>query len=356
MPSHGSNPHYVYKAANLKQPETVLDFSVNVNPFGAPAIIKENWMKWFQFIEDYPDPHSAELKKELSIKEKIDENNILIGNGGAELISLVPQLFNGKNVLIIEPAFSEYEQACLAQNCHVEHHILNEGDWSLNTAELLPKVKKYQAIFLCTPNNPTGVVYDREAILQLIEEGKRHQCMIIIDEAFFDFSSENHSYSSFIEQYSNLILLRSLTKMYAIAGLRLGYLIAHPSVIAKLSMLKPHWSVNAIAMKAGMECLKQHKYVQQTRQHIDQERSRLEEFFQKSGFSYSKSKVNFYLLRDPALLEAAPLFLFLLEKGIVPRHTLNFPGLNGRWLRLAIKQTEDNNQLLEALDEWKNRR
>lgn len=346
----------MYQAANLDQPDRLVDFSVNVNPFGAPAILKERWLDWYQLVEDYPDPYATELRRELSKIEGIEEKYLLIGNGGAELISLVAQLLNGQNVLIIEPAFSEYEQACLAQKCHVDHHILLEGNWSLNTNELLPKIKKYGAIFLCTPNNPTGVVYDRNSIIQLLEEGKRNNCFIIIDEAFFDFSTEHHSYLSFIKEYPNLIILRSLTKMYAIAGLRLGYMAAHSTIIEKLSALKPHWSVNAIAMKAGLECLFQESFVIQTRQHIDKERQRLEAFYKKTGFRVSHSKVNFYLLQDPAFSNATPLFHFLLEKGFVPRHTMNFPGLDGRWLRFAIKRTEHNQLLMEALSEWKNRK
>ncbi|MGE8207344.1 threonine-phosphate decarboxylase CobD [Heyndrickxia sp. NPDC080065] len=356
LPSHGANPKYVYGAAKINQPDHLLDFSVNVNPFGAPSVIKEKWMEWYQYIEDYPDPLASQLKKELSTKEGIAENCILIGNGGAEIITLVAQFLKEKRVLIIQPAFSEYEQACLAQKCIVEHHILKEEDWTLEISDLLYKVKQFDAIFLCTPNNPTGVIYDKQSVIELLEEGKRKNCYIIIDEAFYDFSPNNSTYISLLLEYPNLIVLRSLTKMFAIAGLRLGYGAAHPKVIKELSVLKPHWSVNAIAMKAGIECIFQDSYILQTKQHIEAERRRLEVFYKEYAFQMSDSKVNFYLLKDPSLSEAAPLFHFLLKKGIVPRHTMNFPGLDGRWLRFAIKRAEENNRLMEALVEWKNRK
>lgn len=353
LPSHGSNPHYVYRSARIEKPDRVIDFSVNVNPFGAPTIIRERWQSWFSYVEDYPDPLASELKQKLSILNDIQEDCLLIGNGGAELITLVAQFLRGKRILIIQPSFSEYEQACFAQNCCVEHHVLQEGNWALGLNELLPKVKLFDGIFLCTPNNPTGVVYDRQAVMELVQEGKREGCYIIIDEAFYDFTTDNHSYINLIKQYPNLIILRSLTKMFAIAGLRLGYGAANPSVMEKLAALKPHWSVNAIAMKAGLECILQDSYIQHTKQHIADERKRLELVYQSNGFQMSKSEVNFYLLKDPQLEDAAPLFHFLLKKGIVPRHTMNFPGLNGRWLRFAVKKKKENNLLMEALLEWK---
>lgn len=354
LPSHGSNPKYVYQAIKLPTPQQLIDFSVNVNPFGSPPILREKWHEWFPLLEDYPDPHASILKREISIKEGIGEEYLLIGNGGAEIIALVAQLFQGKRILIIQPAFSEYEQACLAQKCIVEHHVLEEGIWNLRMEELLPKVKHYDAIFLCTPNNPTGVVYDRQSIIELVEEGYRSQCSIIIDEAFYDFTVDSETYISLVKQYPNLIVLRSLTKMFAIAGLRLGFGVAQPQVIQQLAALKPHWSVNAIAIKAGLECISQDSYIRHTKQLIHVERNRLKDFYKENGFCMSVSAVNFYIIKDPALKEAAPLYEYLLKKGLVPRHTMNFPGLDGRWLRFAIRKQNENNQLMEALSEWKN--
>ena len=130
--------------------------------------------------------------------------------------------------------------------------------------------------------------------------------------------------------------------MFAIPGLRLGYVIANRENIAKLSDYQPHWSVNSVALKIGELCIEEEKYIENTVQFITSERKALVIFYEKNGFEVSPSKVNFYLLRDLQFVDQYPLFQLLLQKGIVPRHTFNFPGLEGRWLRFAIRTSAEN--------------
>jgi threonine-phosphate decarboxylase len=156
-----------------------------------------------------------------------------------------------------------------------------------------------------------------------------------------------------IKDYKNLILLRSLTKMFSIPGLRLGYVIANCEIIAKLSDYQPHWSVNSVALAIGNLCIEEDKYIENTVQFITSERKALVTFYEENGFEVSPSKVNFYLLRDSQLIDQYPLFQWLLQKGIVPRHTFNFPGLDGRWLRFAIRTSAENRKLMEAVQEWR---
>ena len=135
-----------------------------------------------------------------------------------------------------------------------------------------------------------------------------------------------------------MILLRSLTKMFAIPGLRLGYVIANREIIAKLSDYQPHWSVNSVALAIGNLCLEEDEYIENTVQFITSERKTLFHFMRKMALKFPLSKVNFYLLRDSRIkMISIHCLQFLLKKGIVPRHTFNFPGLEGRWLRFAIR-------------------
>ncbi|MDQ0216419.1 threonine-phosphate decarboxylase [Oikeobacillus pervagus] len=353
-PTHGSNPTYLYHASGVKTPDRIIDFSVNTNPFGPPAIIKEKWPSWFQAITDYPDPNVTKLHHLISRKVGVSENQILIGNGAAELIQIIGQWLRGKKVLIIQPAFYEYEQACRAYDCQIDYFGLTEGDWSLPLQEIGPLLKAYDAVFLCTPNNPTGVVFERKDIIQLIDQCHAHACTLIIDEAFYDFADDTTSYSKYVTNESNIILLRSLTKMYAVAGLRIGYMLASEAIIKQLAKFKPHWSVNALAMLAAETGLLDDPFVQMTRKKIHENRNEIFEFLNLYQYEYSPSKVNFYLLKDPRLQDQKPLLEFLLQKGIVLRHTYNFPSLEGRWLRVAIKKKEENAILLEALRQWRN--
>ncbi|KON85713.1 histidinol phosphate aminotransferase [Sporosarcina globispora] len=352
-PSHGSNPQYLYEAMDKPMPADRIDFSANINPLGPPRELKDKWGNLFQYITDYPDPHAAFLKSKLAAEEGIKETQILVGNGGAELITLIGRMIAGKSVLIIQPAFSEYEEACRVNNCTVYYHQLEPEDWGLNVEALSEKLKFADVLFFCNPNNPTGVFYPLSIVEELIKKCRIHNCLLIMDEAFYDFVEGYQSIVPFIGRDSNVVVLRSMTKMFSIPGLRLGYMMASERLIERAASLKPHWSVNALALKAGEWCLNSNEHVRLTKNLIRQERERLVQFYRNLDFEVSPSSVNFYVLRDSSLDVQLPLFQFLLEKGIIPRHTMNFPGLEGRWLRFAIKGPKDNDRLMEAMQEWR---
>lgn len=353
LPSHGSNPQYLYEALGLSLPKPFIDFSANINPLGPPIQLKEKWPEIYQKIMVYPDPYAANLKSIIAKKERICTGSILIGNGGSELITLIARMLAGKKVLLVQPAFSEYETACRANHCDVRHYQLKEPDFEFNLDELRGRLVDADALFLCNPSNPTGIHYSAATILSILEESEKHQSMVILDEAFYDFLIEYEPILPYINRFSNLIIIRSLTKMYAIPGVRLGYLAAQPPIIGQLSSLQSHWSTNAIALIAGEICLLDDPFTKQTQSYIHHERKRLFSFFKQQEFIVSSSQVNYYLLKDPYIQDQFPFFQFLLKRGIIPRHTFNFPGLEGRWLRFAVRSHEENNQLIEVLSKWR---
>ncbi|WP_345893241.1 threonine-phosphate decarboxylase CobD [Fredinandcohnia quinoae] len=353
MPSHGSNPKYVYEAMGIQIPNQYIDLSANINPLGPPQALSEKWKVFFKQIVDYPDPYALSLKEVIMEKEKMDHDWLLIGNGGSELITLVARFLAKKRVLIIQPTFSEYEKACRVNECDVSYFRLNEPNWELDIDRLIPLLENADAIFLCNPNNPTGILYPQSTILRLIKECKRAGCFVVLDEAFYDFVETYESSVGLCKDFSNVIVLRSMTKMFAIPGLRLGYAVTNPMIIKELSAFQSHWSVNTLALLAGEVCLQNEAFILMTQEYIAKERQKLFQFFQKEAFITSASRVNFYLLRDPKIENQKLLFRFLLEKGIVARHTFNFPGLDGNWLRFAIKSTHENERLMEVLTEWR---
>ncbi|WP_394236627.1 threonine-phosphate decarboxylase CobD [Niallia oryzisoli] len=351
-PSHGSNPQYLYEAAGLTLPECLIDFSANINPLGPPAVLQKHWGDLFHGIGTYPDPHTASLKVKIANREGIGPERILIGNGGAEIISLLGRLIAEKKVLIVEPAFSEYEKACQVNNCDVSYYQLSDG-WEIHLHDLIGKLQGMDAVFLCNPNNPTGMYYGTDIILPLLKACKRENCLLIVDEAFYDFTAEYEPLVPYLKEFPQLILMRSLTKIFAIPGIRLGYLMADRSLVEKLSAYQPHWSVNSVAIQAGEWCLEDEEHISKMIQFIQSERDVLLRFYQEQHFEVSNSAINFYLLRDPQLNDQYPLFEFLLKQGIVPRHTFNFPGLEGRWLRFAIRTSVENRKLMEAMKAWR---
>lgn len=352
-PLHGANAHYLYEFLDEPMPENVIDFSANINPFGPPAGIKANWSGWLDDISDYPDPNGKELVELIAEQEHLPEASVLLGNGGAELITLVARMLAGKRVLLIQPTFSEYGRVCRAAGCEVTNLVLQEGNWQLRVADLIPKLAEVDAVFLCHPNNPTGVIYPESLVEEIVSACQKHDCLLIVDEAFYDFLDNQQTVAPLLEAYTNLVVIRSLTKMYAIAGLRLGYLLGPAEIVQQLQSFQPHWSVNTLALLAGKKCLLTEKHAAKTRAFISGERERIVAALGRTGYRISPSRANYYLLQDPDLNEQLPLFQFLLKKGIVPRHTANYQGLNGRWMRFAVKQSWQNDILLEALREWR---
>lgn len=350
LPTHGSNPHYLYEALGIEMPQTYLDFSANINPLGPPSSIKERWLGFFEGILGYPDPHALELTHLIAKKEALPEASVLVGNGGAEIITLVANKLANERVLIIQPAFAEYAESCLAAGCEVDFFQLEAPGWEIDLDRLRPLLPEYAAIFLCTPNNPTGISYEEEVVRDLIKACQKADCLIVLDEAFYDFTDTAFSYASLITEFPHLLILRSMTKIFAIPGLRLGYLLADPAIITRAKAFKPHWSVNHIALEVGKLCLAEEEYMNRTRAYMQAQKNKLFSLYKELDMVVSDSTVNFYLVKD----ETLSLLPFLLKKGIVPRHTYNFPGLDGKWLRFAVKSEQDNTALMEAVKQWRN--
>lgn len=352
LPLHGSNPDYLYIYYNLAKPNQVIDFSVNTNPLGMPEKLVENWPNLLEKVAVYPDPHNKELLESLSEKLKINQSHLLLGNGAAELISLLAFYLRKKSILIIQPTFSEYERMCEAHACEINYFTI-EPEESICLNEFEKAVKSQEAVFFCNPNNPTGKYVRKAQLKAMAEICFKYDCLFIVDEAFYDFLIDYDESVKLHKQYSNIIFLRSLTKIYAIAGLRLGYLVAQPHLIFELKKYLPHWHINAIANSAGTLCLKERQFVTETQNYILKERQFMQQALEELSFKIIKSDVNYYLMKDCLTNDLQPLFIYLLKNGIVLRHTVNFPGLDGKWLRVAVKTNQENRLLLEALKRWR---
>ncbi|WP_203363907.1 threonine-phosphate decarboxylase CobD [Bacillus sp. REN10] len=347
LPAHGANPAYLYEKMNLARPARIIDFSVNTNPYGPPPSIKAKWSEWLSAVVDYPDPEGRSLTQLLASQNDVTTDQVLLGNGAAEVIQFIGQHLQGKRVGIVQPAFSEYETVCRTYQCHLE--FLRFED---EVERMIAAATELSALFICTPNNPTGLAFPKEKLLYLLDSLKESSCLVIVDEAFYDFAG-SFTFAPYLQHYPQLIILRSLTKMYAIAGLRVGYALSSNEVIHKLARFRPQWNVNALALLAAETVLVDQTFVENTRQRIQAEREQMFEFLEKEGFCFTRSIVNFYLFRDPTQSDQRLLLDFLMKTGLVLRHTYNYPTLNGRWLRVAVKTKEENDQLKEALLAWK---
>ncbi|KSU83215.1 MULTISPECIES: threonine-phosphate decarboxylase CobD [Fictibacillus] len=355
LPNHGANPELLARSLQTELKENSLDFSVNVNPYPPLVNLKEVWGSLYEEILHYPHPSAAPFLQLAAEMAGLGPEQVLAGNGAAELIFLIAQAYRGANVLIIEPAFSEYREACEANGCKVESFITQEeSKWGISFEELEKSLEGKQLCFLCQPNNPTGTALDSVELEKLLQLCSEKKVTLVVDEAFVHFMENPVTAVPLLAHFNNLILLRSLTKMFHLPGLRLGYAMSSLDLILKMKKYQPPWSVNGPAQKIGMLCVAQEKPIAaDIAEKTANERNRLFPVLRRLGFEPSPSLVNFYLLREKGEeKDQMDLIKYLLSRRIIVRHTFNFNGLEGRFIRLAIRTPEENDVLLDVLEGW----
>lgn len=335
---HGGNPDKLYRQFGLEMPDKVIDYSDNGNAVYRDKPFNIDYESYF---DKYPDDEVLELINIVSKRENILPENILFANGTNELIYILSSYYQNKIVAILHPTYSEYEKALKAFDVKVEYIF------SLDNID-----KKYAALIVCNPNNPTGRYLDYEIMHKLLEELNDKNIDLIIDEAYIDFMNVPHKTLDVIN-FKNLFILRSLTKFFHLSGLRIGYLISHIDNINKVKLRQPTWSVNSIAQVVALKYFEDEEFINKTKTFYYNERKRVFKELENLGFKVMPSEVNFFIMEvedDESLLR------FLLTKGLVVRHTRNFPGLDGKYIRITLKTVEENDILLKALKEYKNQK
>ncbi len=334
---HGGNIH---KMKREKTIDNLIDFSANINPFGLHEKIKEAITHHVDDIVNYPDPDNYDLVTEISRRHSVARERILCGNGASDLIFRIVEAFRPKESLLIEPTFSEYRKALKRfSNIHTIESIYYDLD-------LLEKIKNTDVdmIFICNPNNPTGLLAEDLFLEGLIENAKENGITLIIDESFIDFT---HSKSFIREAEGSIVVLRSFTKMYAIAGLRLGYLVSSKEVVEKIKEVSPTWQVSSLASAAGISAFRLDGFEEKTRELIGEERNYLKSNLKKLGFEFFDSSANYLCFTS----HIKDLDAKLLNFGIMIRNCSNYIGLGESYYRIAVRSRRDNALLVNSLSE-----
>lgn len=319
--------------------EIVSNFSSNIYGKQDLSGLHEYLCSRIKAIHSYPEPDAISLSKKLADRYNASTDNICVTNGATEAIYLIAQAFRGKNSAIIYPTFSEYGDAC-----SVNKHIIN---WAANLGEVSPQSN---IVWLCNPNNPTGTVTDREILEKYIVSHPDQY--IVIDQSYEHFTAKPLFDIAEAAQYENLILLHSMTKHYAIPGLRLGFITAHADTLAYISKYCMPWSVNGLAIEAGKYLLNKREQTVELKPYLAET-----ERFRKLLSSEEKIKVyptdtHFFLckLQDK---KASELKKYLIDThGILIRDASNFYGLNEYYFRVATQSPEENDLLVKAIREW----
>ncbi len=353
LPDHGANPHHVYEKFGMTPPMQILDFSENVNPAGFPERVYEMWTDLMAKLTIYPDPEAEPFLSAAAHFHNIGKESLFAGNGAAELLALVAERYRDKKAIVVHPTFSEYEATLKAKNVEIIRILSSEEEgFSLPLKELIQAMETASVLYLCTPNNPTGIMPGRDELDKLVRRGAEVGCDVVLDEAFIDFVDESLSFIPRILENAHVTVVRSMTKMYAMPGIRLGYIVAAPSVIEEIKALAPHWNVNGIAAHIGAACLTDEPFRERAIKQSADEREELTLFLRKHGCLVTDSVANFLSFTPGAGQDVRKLYRHLLTRGIVLRHSENFIGMDGKWLRVGMKNRAAMNLLKEELSVW----
>ena len=334
----------------------LIDFSSSINPLGPPVSIVDALHRCITSISEYPDPTSTVLLDALSKYTKLFPTHLLVGNGAAELIYNFAFAFITNNTpdLIPIPTFQEYEAASSLNGAHIEYfETMNLAN---NLDKFLECVPENGCVFLCNPNNPSGVLLSQSVIRTITQTAFSKSTMVLLDECFIEMTlNPNQSIISDVKTISNLVVLRSLTKSFGMPGLRIGYVAAHPLITTILRRVQTPWSVNCMAQEAATTVLHcHHEHLQKTRHLLKQETSYIKSCLDSiDGFDYIDTSTNFVFVIYKKHFGDLP--NRLLDHGILVRDCSNFRGIPTNqdhpysYIRIAVRNHTDNMKLIHAI-------
>lgn len=325
-------------------PNVKADFSANLNPMAMPNAVRSALQNSLRHCEHYPDPDCRHLRIALTHREQCPIEWIICGSGAVDLIYRIAMAFRPQKAVIPVPTFSEYAAAFRGVGCQVEEVVLTEENDFLLTESILEKITDDTDCFvLCNPNNPTGRLVEAGLLQEIVNRCEATNTMLLVDESFLDFTAAK-SATQYLETSSHLIVIKSFTKLYNLAGIRLGYcLTSNPQWQEKIYDAGQPWSVSIPAQAAGTAAASEVIFCKQSRSLVERERKKLAEFLTEEGVKVFPSEANFLLFyTERDLVEP------LLEEGILIRDCSNFVGLGKGYYRIAVRTPEENKLFCRA--------
>ena len=327
-----------------------LDFSANVSPLGLPAGVAAAITNALPTADRYPDPLCRELRAALAGAEGVPADWILCGNGAADLIFRLALAVRPRRALLPAPTFAEYEAALQTVGCAVQRVFLREENEFAVKEEFIDAVTpETDIVFLCQPNNPTGQVTPPALVERLVRRCAECGAVLVVDECFLDFLPDRDAWTAkqLLRDAPQLIILKAFTKLYAMAGVRLGYaLCGDAALLEKMRGAGQPWAVSSLAQAAGLAALQETAYAGAVRALIAEQRPRMAAGLRALGLRVMDGQANYLLFR------ATPDFgEKLRRRGAVVRSCANYPGLDAAWYRTAVRTAEENTRLLQIMGE-----
>lgn len=325
-----------------------IDYSANINFLGMPQAVRQAAKDAIDDAVHYPDSFCEALKQAIAEKEGVPAEWIFCGNGAADVIFTLMLAEKPKEALLPIPSFYEYRQALESVACQIRTHLLLPEHQFCVQRDILEALKKRpDLLILCNPNNPTGQLLDQELSEEIAVQCQRQGTRLLMDECFSDFleDAEKHTLLSKVAENPQIFILRAFTKMYGMAGLRLGYgICSDVALIRRMEAVSQPWNVSVPAQAAGIAAVKETAFVEKSRALIAEQKAYLLEGLQKADVKVFGSAANYIFFRAEEGLEKA-----MREAGFLIRDCGNFDGLTEGYYRIAVRGREENEKFLEAL-------
>jgi len=331
----------------------VLDFSASLNPLGPPPQALAAYHDAAGLIARYPSPYPDDLAARLAQRHRVAPDNIVAGNGSTQLIHLLARTLRPQRPFVAIPTFSEIANAMIVAGVAPYAMLTSrERGFAIETAQVARALEQgADAIFIGRPNSPTGAMLGLDDAVEVAAVCSSRGCWCVFDEAFIDFAGEEHSAIRLAIESPRVIVLRSLTKVFAIAGLRLGYLVASRDVARRLREACEPWSVNVVAERVAEACLEvAEDFVARSRALITAARVHLSSALASvEGVHVFASSANFLMLEMAENGRAGGFARHMLSCGIAVRDLRDLPGCTPGMYRVAVRLREENERLIAAV-------
>ena len=354
---HGSDLEAIEKCYHIKK-EDIISFSANVNPLGISYRLKSTLAENLDAITTYPDREYTALRKCIAAYADTQPENVIVGNGSTEMISLFIQTRHPKKALILGPTYSEYErEITLGGGTTLYYPLREENGFAMDTEDFCSHLSdQLDLLVLCNPNNPTSTAITCGQMRQILDACLQYGIFVMVDETYVEFAPEESDVTSvpLTNYYTNLIILRGTSKFFAAPGLRLGYAITgNQDLIKAINTRKNPWTINSLAEIAGRLMFPDSEYIRLTRELISTERDRLcRELSSWDSVKIYKPMANFMLMRiRKPQVTSQGLFDHCIRQGLMIRDCSTFPFLDSRYVRFCFMKPEENDRLLAAFRE-----
>lgn len=354
--AHGGNVYGAARALNCN-PHEIVDFSASINPLGASPHVWKSIAKARPLLHHYPDPECWDLRRALATLWQIDPEQIVVGNGSTELIDALPRALGIHRLLVVQPTFSEYVAAMSRAGAEATALYAERRDQYAIPIDHLCKVihtgrhagRPIDGVLLCHPNSPTGQACSADDVARLAQATRRRDLWLFIDEAFADYCPER-SVLPHAASWPRVVVLRSMTKFYALPGLRVGYAVATRATIRRVQRQLPPWSVSMLGQIAAFAAVNDAVHARKSLRFMARERERFRaRLASLPGCVVMPTYANYVLVELPRNRHARDITEQLRSKGLLIRDCSSVPGMNSRSIRLAVRTVQENDHLIQVL-------